>query len=422
MIFTFKFGMAALSVGIATIAYAIMLWGIFRQNKHPSPVSWFGFGFCTAVGFLVQVYGGADMGSLVMGWTAFCCFVVAFTSWKTGGIEFTRLDQITFWLGVDAFVGWLVCYRGHFDQTLAAIFATASDLFLYGPSIRNGWRKPEKENPSGYALNSVKFVPSLFAMGAYSFATVLYPVALILANAGMNTFLLARGEWLMERCRDARMTRSRFHDAVVPIVVGLAVAGCYSLRVHFELVPEWGYALMLLAASTAPFYLSIGTMMNPISNDYPLDNSDEFRRWCNGMYLNAITTFGVLAAYGFQTGVATSTAFYTEGFKEPISDIISMLGIFFSMFLITIVYPLVVVMAKAPFNFLKWLPQKLLLPLAFSFGAYADRHWGLAYGGLVFFGLLWTQFVWTVSTWPCEKIELNASLDEGPISYGGCAH
>lgn len=396
----FKVAMGTLSVLIATTAYAIMLWGIFRQHKHPSPVSWIGFGLCTGVGFFVQVWGGADAGSWVMGWTALCCIIVAAASWITGGIEFTRLDQITFGLGVATFIAWLVCYFGNYDQTLAAVLATLSDLFLYGPSIRNGWLRPEKENPSGYALNSVKFGPSLLALPVFSLATVLYAVSLMVANALMNIMLLARTEWL--RGNVWVHTRSRkLLDAGLPVTLAVLFAAEYGFTYHVGIMSDarlGGLLVVTMVITITGWCFICGTRDRylhdkQILSARVLEESGEIHA---ADYADQILSTATM--WGAVTGAALT---YQMDWQTE-----ALVGRIILAVIIPPGFILLFTMGKVAPHW-RWLPQKLLFPWAILLGIYADMRWGWTVGAGVYFGLTWLQLVWTIKTWPHQQVGVD---------------
>ena len=59
------------------------------------------------------------------------------------------------------------------DANFAAALTTAIDALGYGPTFVRGWAQPRKDSVTSFALNGVKFVPSLMAMDPISFAIVL---------------------------------------------------------------------------------------------------------------------------------------------------------------------------------------------------------------------------------------------------------
>ena len=60
---------------------------------------------------------------------------------------------------------------------------------------------PEKESATAYGLNSLKFVPSLFAMEAYSVETCLYPSAMVVINIIVVIYLIWRRNRPMTKCQ-----------------------------------------------------------------------------------------------------------------------------------------------------------------------------------------------------------------------------
>jgi hypothetical protein len=234
----FTFAMGALSVAITLVAYAVLLRQIIWGTKRPSPIAWIGFGLCTGVGYLVQSFAGVHAGSWTMGVTAFFCFIVGVASILKGRRKTTFVDWIALALGLVTLGGWIVCVLYKLDQTLAAVLATVSDLLLYVPLIRAGWSHPELDSRMAYFLNTVKFVPALIITVPFTLATVLYSIALVVANSGMNLMLMLRESWLsgeikllhqvlfIERGVDQTINPERFkrHNIVIDVAGKIYVA------------------------------------------------------------------------------------------------------------------------------------------------------------------------------------------------------
>jgi len=56
---------------------------------------------------------------------------------------------------------------------------------------RRGWR-PHSDSVITFALNSLKYVPSFFAMAALTVATCVMPAALVAGNAAAALMIYAR--------------------------------------------------------------------------------------------------------------------------------------------------------------------------------------------------------------------------------------
>ena len=200
----FVAAMSIVGVAITLGAYGVLLSAMHFKGKRPSPIAWIGFGFCTGVGYAVQWAEGVKGPSWTMGVTAFFCFVVGldalllrYRDTKRSGTRYaTTLTQwAALGLGLITFAAWAFCYAYRWSEAWAAVLATASDLLLYIPAIIDDWKAPELDSRFAYFLNTIKFVPGLAVM-AWTFDTVLYPLALVCANTGMNLYLMLRQMWL----------------------------------------------------------------------------------------------------------------------------------------------------------------------------------------------------------------------------------
>ena len=78
------------------------------------------------------------------------------------------------------------------QSNVAAALTTLVDALGYGPTFVRGWSQPKKDSVASFALNGVKFVPSLMAMDPISFATSFYPATLLVLNTAVATMLLMR--------------------------------------------------------------------------------------------------------------------------------------------------------------------------------------------------------------------------------------
>jgi len=188
----FKIVMADLSLIIMTIGYIYYSWQTIRRHAVPHPLAWIPFGFLTGTGWLVQVAGNAGPGAWVMGWTALWCFVIGFL----GFAKYKRKTTAGEWASLVLSVVIFGFYLGTKNATLAAILATTTDVILYYPIFKKGWDLPHEDSAMGIFFNSLKFIPSMFAMNEYSIATSLYPVAMIVINAATPLFLVWRRQYV----------------------------------------------------------------------------------------------------------------------------------------------------------------------------------------------------------------------------------
>jgi hypothetical protein len=185
----FKHVMGVLSIAIMAVAYLIYIWQTAqREGVRPHPFSWFLWGLVTGVAYLVQRTQGAGAGSWVVGLTAIICLGIGGLSFLKHRWHFHPIDWIYLVTGFVVFAYYLVSK----NPTQAAVLATATDVVGYGSTIRKGWREPDRDSATSFALNSVKFVPALFALESYSLATWLYPATLVVVNGFVAVMLVVR--------------------------------------------------------------------------------------------------------------------------------------------------------------------------------------------------------------------------------------
>jgi hypothetical protein len=116
------------------------------------------------------------------------CFVIGLYSLFKHRWQFGLFD----WLSVSAGTILLLYYLLAKNAISSAIFATAMDVVGYGPTVKKGWAKPYNDSATSFALNSIKFVPALFALKSYSVTTWLYPSTLVLVNGAVAIMLFLR--------------------------------------------------------------------------------------------------------------------------------------------------------------------------------------------------------------------------------------
>jgi len=192
----YKPALGALSVAIMAVAYAIYISQTAKDHGvQPHPFSWLLWGFVTTVAALAQHAKAAGPGTWVTAFTAGSCFVIGTLTLLKHKWQFSRFDWLSLGTGLAVFAFYLLAR----DPALSAVLATTTDVAGYLPTLKKGWREPHGDSATSFTLNSVKFVPALFALNSYSVATWLYPATLVVVNAGVATMLLMRRKQLRLR-------------------------------------------------------------------------------------------------------------------------------------------------------------------------------------------------------------------------------
>jgi hypothetical protein len=177
-----------LSVALAVLAAVIYIAQTLRGELRPHPLSWFLFGILSLTGYLVQRGEGARQGSWTLLAMTVICFLFVAVSVARGERSFSRREWAFAVAGGAVFVVYL--FTG--QANVAAALTTLVDALGYGPTFVRGWSQPNKDSATSFALNGVKFVPSLMAMDPISFATSFYPATLLVLNAAVAIMLVIR--------------------------------------------------------------------------------------------------------------------------------------------------------------------------------------------------------------------------------------
>ncbi len=180
--------LGALSVALALLAAAITLWQTATGEVRPHPLSWTLFGVLSGTGYWVQRTEGVVAGSWALLAMTVICFLFVAAGVAKGERHFPRRE----WAFLAAGCAVFLLYNVTRQPTLAAVLVTLVDALGYGPTFSRAWSKPWKDSATSFALNAVKFIPSILAMETVSIATSAYPATLIVLNGAVTAMLILR--------------------------------------------------------------------------------------------------------------------------------------------------------------------------------------------------------------------------------------
>lgn len=200
--------MGALAVLIAAAAYGIYVWKSLQGEARPHPLSWLIFGVLTGTGYLVQLDQRAGPGSWVMAITTIVCLLLCIMSFWRGERSFPWYEWA--FLGAAVIVFLFYLWSRNPDLIGAVLSGAPRDLLVrhapaisatlaalvnvlgFGPTLTKAWSRPHSDSVSVFALNSLKFVPSFFALDTISVATCIFPATLVIANAAVALVIYLR--------------------------------------------------------------------------------------------------------------------------------------------------------------------------------------------------------------------------------------
>lgn len=176
------------SVALAAIGYTSYAVTVLKGRTRPHLFSWWIWGLVMAVAAAVQLTNDAGAGAWVTVFSAAACLAIALLSLRHGDRNIAPTDWVALAAALTIIPAWAVTR----NPLLAVLMASAIEWLGYYPTMRKSWLRPREETPITYSLDLTKWLMSLWALTAYSAVTLIYPLALLAANALLVTIILGR--------------------------------------------------------------------------------------------------------------------------------------------------------------------------------------------------------------------------------------
>lgn len=189
----YQTGLGLLSAVLAVAGYWIYIKDIFAGKTKPHMFSWLIWGLLAVVGFVGQVRGKAGAGAWVTGLTAAGCLLIFVIAIFKGEKSIARIDKLLLGLAILAIVLLITVKDARVSTTLASL-ALVIASFL---TMKKAYHKPNEETAQTFALNTIKFVPALFALQTYSYLTVVYPMSALVTNGAVVAVIVVRRRSLL---------------------------------------------------------------------------------------------------------------------------------------------------------------------------------------------------------------------------------
>jgi len=161
---------------------------IFKRTAKPHLFSWLTWGILTGLGFILSLKGGGGGGAFVFALQSILCLGVAGYALVKGEKNIVFIDWVFF---VSAMLI-IFIYLFTKNAILSVFLAATIDVLGFLPTFRKSYSKPYDEPALTYFFSSLSFLFSLGALRAYSFVTLFYPSALVVADSVLVLFLLIR--------------------------------------------------------------------------------------------------------------------------------------------------------------------------------------------------------------------------------------
>jgi hypothetical protein len=191
----FQNTIAVLAVILSFVGSGIYIRSILLGKTKPHFYTHFVWAILTFIAFFAQLHDKGGAGSWATGATALTILATAILALKYGTKDITRGDKISLAAALLAIIPWVLT-----DNPLwSVILITLIDIIAYYPTIRKSWHKPHEEALLSYSIGSVKFFLSVVSLSNFTVVTMLYPVAIIIANIVLISLCLWRRKILSIR-------------------------------------------------------------------------------------------------------------------------------------------------------------------------------------------------------------------------------
>ena len=186
--FDYKIILGVVAVIIGFIGYIPYIRDTLKGRTRPHVFSWFLWSLMEGIVFFAQLAGGAGIWAAVTGAAAPTTFFIAILALRSEDKQITKWDLASL---AGALVG-IILWRITNNPLLAVIFVALADALAYAPTYRKSWNRPHEETLIEYALSSVKWVMSIFALKSLNLTTFLYPASLVFTNSVFVALLIMR--------------------------------------------------------------------------------------------------------------------------------------------------------------------------------------------------------------------------------------
>lgn len=176
-----KLFFGVLSIIPAVIAYYFYFRDMFRGKTKPHAFSWLVWGLLAGNGFFAQVSAKAGIGAWATGLTSAASLAIFCFALRMGTTKPTKFDWALLSLALTGLLLLLVIKSPEIALCLT-LFALVAGFAM---TIRKAYKTPNEENALAFWLNTLKFVPAIFALASFTFLTVAYPLVAAVGNAAV---------------------------------------------------------------------------------------------------------------------------------------------------------------------------------------------------------------------------------------------
>ncbi len=186
LVYQIILGIIATIIGLA--GYIPYFKDIIKREIKPHAFSWLIWGILQSVVFFASTSKGGGAGAWAVGAPALLNMIIFVIALFRGEKEITNLDKASLVVALFGIALWVITT----SPVWSVIIVTGVDVVGFIPTFRKAYRKPKEEAVSVFALSSIAFFISLFALGSLNITTFLYPASLTVSNAIFVMMVMSR--------------------------------------------------------------------------------------------------------------------------------------------------------------------------------------------------------------------------------------
>jgi hypothetical protein len=176
---SYKEILAGIGIVIGLISYFVYFRGIFFGATKPHVFSWFIWTVINATAFFAQLVKGGGAGAWVTATNAVMCLLVTVVALQKGEKNITKSDWVCLVMAMAGIIGWVITK----NPLTAVVLVCLTDIFAILPTFRKAYLKPYEENAFSFAIDEVKFVLELIALGSFNLTTALFPIVILINDS-----------------------------------------------------------------------------------------------------------------------------------------------------------------------------------------------------------------------------------------------
>jgi hypothetical protein len=192
-----KTAIAIITVAIAFISYIPYFRDMLSGKTKPHAFSWLIWAVLNGIAYIGQVHDKGGAGSWPLGFTVLAMTAIFLVSLKKGEKDIRPFDWFCLVAAGLALIPWLLAD----SPLISIILVTVIDLLGFMPTIRKVYKKPHEETLFTHVLSTIKYGLILVALQAYTAVTVLFPLAVFIADALLVVLIVVRRKQVPQRSR-----------------------------------------------------------------------------------------------------------------------------------------------------------------------------------------------------------------------------